>query len=189
MSHANGSRFPKFPLLYASFARLCVRPAHSPLATPDRRCIDTFPFAAKPHCPSNSKNFGLDSTVAPIASADVKVQDTVALRSTHRAPPLVHPPLWSGPRLDQERTLPDIVSLRSPRTLLLSPLDLDVSLPIFHSFPIRFRPHHQARHLISHSPPSARSSPRLRQPFSKSSRVRTSCTTPCGLFAGSICFS
>ena len=78
-----------------------------------------------------------------------------------------------------------MVSLRSLVRFCYFLFVLDVPFSIF-SFPIR--PPNQAHRLVSHPPPSARSSPRSRPPFSKTSRVRTSCTTPCGLVASSICF-
>ena len=80
-----------------------------------------------------------------------------------------------------------MVSLRSLVRFCYSHFVLDVPFSIFSS-PIHLGLHRRARRLVSYPPPSARSSPRSRPPFSKTSRVRTSCTTPCGLVASSICF-
>jgi hypothetical protein len=67
---------------------LVVRPAHLPLATPDRHWIDAFPFAAKLTCPLHPKTNGPDLSIAPVASADIETQDTAALRSMCRTSPL-----------------------------------------------------------------------------------------------------
>ena len=75
---------------------LVVRPAYSPLATPDRHWIEAFPLAAKSTCPSHPKTVGPGSNIAPVALADIKKQDTVALRSTRRASPLAIAPRGLG---------------------------------------------------------------------------------------------
>ena len=176
LSHATCPRFPLTPCLH----HLVVRPVYSPLATSDRHWIDVFPLAAKLTWPSHPKTIGPGSSIAPVASADIKTQDTAALRSTRRASPL---PIAPRGR--------DLVSVSKDCSWIwyrsgpfvrfcYSSFVLDVPLSIF-SFPIRFRLHHRARCLVSHPPTSARSPPRSRTPFNKISRVRTSRTTPRGL--------
>ena len=89
LSHATCPRlpFPPCPPALAhvlSLSSLCYRP----LATPDRRWIDTFPFAAKSSCPSHPKSISPRSTIAPSHRLTSKPQDTAALRSMRRASPL-----------------------------------------------------------------------------------------------------
>ena len=50
-----------------------VRLVHSLPATLDRYWIDPFPFVAMSPCPSHPKTYGLDSSVAPIMPADIKI--------------------------------------------------------------------------------------------------------------------
>ena len=64
---------------------LVVRPAYSPLATPDRHWIDAFPLTAKSTCLSYPKTIGPGSSIASVALTNINTQDTAALRSTHRA--------------------------------------------------------------------------------------------------------
>ena len=64
------------------------------------------------------------------------------------------------------------------RMLLLFPFCFRCSALHSLAFPICLRPCYRARHLISHPPTSAQSSPLSRPTFSKVLRVRTSHTTP-----------
>ena len=70
LSHATRPRFPLLPRLPA-LARVLSPPSLC-IATPDRRWIDTFPFAVKPFCPSHPKTISPGSSVAPVTSADIK---------------------------------------------------------------------------------------------------------------------
>ena len=50
-----------------------VRLVHSLPATLDCYWIDPFPFVAMSPCPSHPKAYGLDSSIAPIMPADIKI--------------------------------------------------------------------------------------------------------------------
>jgi transposase InsO family protein len=51
---------------------LVVRPAYSPLSTPDRQQIDAFPFTAKVNLAVAPQNQQSGSNIAPVASANIK---------------------------------------------------------------------------------------------------------------------
>jgi hypothetical protein len=114
-----------------------------------------------------------------------KAQETAATRSTRRAPPLVHLPSRSGPVAVLEGLC--WICTRSGLFCAFC-YPLSFRSPFFFSFPIRFRPFDRARRLVPH-PCHLRVRHRARdRPFSKTSRVRTSSTMPCGLVAGNTYF-
>jgi hypothetical protein len=101
-------------------------PALPLLRSPPQIAIGSF--AAKSTCPSYPKTNGLGSSIAPVASADIKsARDR---RSTGHPPPTAPSPsplaVWTPPRLGKDAagySFPQDI-----RTLLLSPFNLDVSL-------------------------------------------------------------
>lgn len=129
-----------------------ARPASCPLASSYRHprlqtaalhprfcTVGPFPFIAKSPCTSHPSSYGRNTSIAHIASTDLrtsKAQVTAAIRSARRSLPLAIAP----------RGL-DLVAIRKGlgwiwicsglRTFLLSPLDSAVLLSILHP-PILF---------------------------------------------------
>ena len=103
-----------FPLC---LVRPTVRPPCALAAWPPQIVAGSTlsPLAVKLFCSSHPSSCGLDSNIAPIASASInKAQDTAALQGAHRAPPLV---VWTPSCLGKDSVACGLAQV--PRTLFV----------------------------------------------------------------------